>query len=227
MAEAKLNGTENIWKVLQYLNRKESPSREGILDYMFILLTRGYGFNRVAFYEADPYKNFAKPVLVMGPDNAEEHARIEPITANLSLDTLLETDRLGNVEERTSPFLEKKFKSYNVPLNEPSRFENSFVSENSHFGKDTEGYQLTEIDKKIGEIFGTDDYALITVKGAKGKVIGWFYVDYKFSRKSLFDEEGQPVIDKENIRHIVELTSSYLQIVRAYEAAIEFTKSCS
>ena len=62
MASENGDGSE-LWKILQHFNRLENPSREGFVDLMLLLITHKYGFNRVAFYEVDPYEKFAKPGL--------------------------------------------------------------------------------------------------------------------------------------------------------------------
>lgn len=199
-------------------NRKNVPSREGFLGYMLLLLTEKYRYNRVAFYEVDPCKRFAKPILLMGPGTEKKHDEIQKNLAGVSLESKLEADRLENIGLRTSPNLEKRFKDYRVPLDVPSRFRNSYLTGKSFFGEDEEGYLLTDVDKRIRKIFGTDNYTLITVKGRREEVIGWFYADYRFSGKDLFK------IDKEEIRYIEVITSSKLQTIRAHEARLESEK---
>jgi signal transduction histidine kinase len=154
----------------------------------------------------------------MGPDTEEEHREIKKKLTGVSLDAKLEEDMLGKVELRTSPSLEGRFKSYEIPLVVPSRFKSSYDTGSSFFGIDGEGYQVTEVDKKISEIFGTDNYALITVKGRGGKVIGWFYADFKFSGGDL------SILSKEGIQPIEVITSSKLQTIRDYENRLENEK---
>ena len=222
MASENGEGSE-LWKILQHFNRLENPSREGFVDLMLLLITHKYGFNRVAFYEVDPYEKFAKPVWVIGPDTKDEHSSIESKLGGVSLDSKLHDDGPAEVKLRTSASLEEKFKSYDIPLDKPSRFQKSLATEKSFYGISENGHGLTEVDKKIAETFGTNDYVLITVKGRGEKVIGWFYGDYKFSQKELY-ENGKSIVNKEDIRQIVEITSTFLQTIRDYESRKEMER---
>src|SRR3989338_4038359 len=222
MASENGDGSE-LWKILQHFNRLENPSREGFVDLMLLLITHKYGFNRVAFYEVDPYEKFAKPVWVIGPDTKDEHSSIESKLGGVSLDSKLHDDGPAEVKLRTSASLEEKFKSYDIPLDKPSRFQKSLATEKSFYGISENGHGLTEVDKKIAETFGTNDYVLITVKGRGEKMIGWFYGDYKFSQKELY-ENRKSIVNKEDIRQIVEITSTFLQTIRDYESRKEMER---
>ena len=156
---------DGLWEMIKHQNRETEPSREIFLDYMFLLLTNQYNFHRVAFYEVEPEGHYAKPILVIGPDTKDEHSKVEQHLNGASLDKILNEEPPEQNKSRASPTLAKKFYNYKVPLNQTSRFSKSHESELSFFGIDEKGYSPTEVDQEIKKIFGTDHYALITVKG--------------------------------------------------------------
>ncbi len=203
------NMETGIWRVLKHLNR-EKPCRERLLNLMLLLLIDEYGLSRVAFYEVHPSGAFAMPRQIIGPHTEEEYGGLDKLQ-HLDLESKLESATI-----KTNPDLETRFTDFPVALTAPSRFQRSYETGRSFFGVDEGGYPLTDVDKSIGQIFGTDQYTLLTVKGRAGKVIGWFYGDYQFSKNGDLSK-----IKKGDLRHILETTSANLQIIREYEASLE------
>lgn len=215
---------------LMYFNRRP-PSEIAFLDFISVALTRYYGFTRVAFYKVDSSRKHLVPIYIVGPDKKEEHKSVEEKVAKLTDAQIFEEDRLGSVEARTSPSLDSRFKNFWVPLGADSILRNCYVSGDSYLGGKVE-HKRTSIDEKTqNEVFGTEEFGLITVKGRKedatkdeeeykrGEVIGIFYCDFRHSNRKFTENDGKPIFAKEDFRRVVEETSLYLQGIKNEDLA--------
>ncbi len=225
-------------QTLMYYNRRE-PSKVGFLDFMILALTREFGLTRAAVYELDLAGENFVPIIVTGPDSPEDHDLILEKLAKMTDEEIFQEDRLSNIQARTSPSLDERFKAHLIPLNSDSRFRDCYVTGISYLGK-KDGHKQTQIDRIIEEyVFKTNEYALITIKGRRGgaaailgeeqsnekeQVIAIIYADAKFRDMKLTGQDGEPIIKKEAIRRITEETSMYLQLIRAFEESKEIER---
>ncbi len=180
---------DNIFHALKYDNRQDVPSIEEFLKAASLALLGKYPLKTVAFYQVK---------LSNGSGLFAEPVSLE-----------------------TRPYdetLEERFKAYTIPLDDPSRFEESFKNKKSFFGRDEKGYQPTDVDKRIAEVFASLGHALLTIKGAGGEVIGWFYMVYRDSEKPY---KKPFVINKDDIRYITEIISMKLQLISWHEATMK------
>jgi signal transduction histidine kinase len=211
---AKFKNGHNLEKILCHHIIHRDISKEQFIASTLFNLTLIYGYNRAAFYEIDGKRKYANPLLVVGPDTKEEHRRIQR-NVNVDADQLLKVD-MTKVEHRTVQSLEDKFLSHKFYLDRDSAFRDCFTTREVIFVSEKQTEQIRAEHRKLNDIFGGSDknypleeYALIPVIG-RDCVVGLFYVDYIFSRKSQNPDEPNNL--EESIQHLKKVNNMILLV---------------
>ena len=207
-------------RVGTYLNR--NPNIEDLFHIASTLITWEHDIVTVALYVLNPEGTYFESRGFIGPDDPEDHKKILHRIRSKSLEARLFESPLKDAFEKP---LQLREEVLNYPIHvadaifQKSRFSGCIKKGSSFFGIDEEGYKKGAIDQKVEEIFGTDEYALITVKDKTG-VIGIYYVDYRFSPDIKLVNGSGAILAKKDFRFIERISSSTLQIIRASEREV-------